>query len=80
MALKEPIADCETILFPLRPKEGMRCFRVDRGKLYVYSEREWKQVPVPLGKYWLDPHELVMKRMGAKGWRRLDRLPLREVS
>lgn len=79
MIHKEPIADCETMLFPSNPKEGMKCFRFDRGKLYVYQDRAWQQITVPFGKYWLDPSEMIMKRMGSKGWRRLDQLPVRAV-
>lgn len=70
--LREAVADCETIAFPHNPRKGMKCFRVDKGKLYEFDGVAWKQAPVPVGKLWFDPNALIMKRRCKKGWVTLD--------
>lgn len=72
---KEAIADCETIFFPTCTKKGMKCFRVDQGKLYEFDGKEWVSIPVPFGKMWLNPHTrtMMINRL-VGGWKPLKSL------
>ena len=69
--VREAAADCDTIAFPAAPKRGLKCFRVDLGKLFSFDGKSWVEVPVPVGKFWFDPNTKTMKIRRPNGWRPL---------
>lgn len=71
---QEEVADCETIAFPQSPQVNLKCFRVDQGALFEWTGKEWKKIPVPVGKMWFNPHTKTMMIYRKTGWKPLTSL------